>query len=195
MPKAEKLGYEYRGRKLGEEVEVEYDGEIVKGKIIGFDDEEDSVSFMAVSINSNDSYEIKNNCWVSHYLEGEEESRYDWISEEDILNIEIKLDETHDSILPEQQPSTTPINPLQEIRKIIDNEPVKLELFSEEFCVSLYETEVPITWSKKDGLQLITEICKVDLDLSMMKEVVQVMEIIESNLSWFAGMLVIGEGK
>lgn len=185
MPKAEKLGYEFRGRKLGEEVEVEYYGEIVKVKIIGFEHScnvEDR--FMAINVNTYDKTKIKDSICATHYLECEEDSIYDWFSEEDIL-----------SSKGEQQSSTAPINPLQEIRKIIDNQPVKFELFSEEFCVSLYETEVPITWNKKDGLQLTTEICKVDLDLSMMKEVVQAMEVIESNLSWFTRMLMIGEGK
>jgi len=80
-------------------------------------------------------------------------------------------------------------NPLLEIRKSIGNETFKFEVYGESFCISLCDSEVPITWDNKRGLQLICEICDVDLTPDMIADVKNVMQIIEDNLDWFKSCL------
>ena len=79
----------------------------------------------------------------------------------------------------------TQLNVIQQIRNVIDNATVKVEFFSEEFCISLYDSEIPICWDKQNGLYLLTETMSVNLTHDMMIEILDVMKIIDSNLEWF----------
>ena len=76
----------------------------------------------------------------------------------------------------------TQLNVIQQIRNVIDNVTVKVEFFSEEFCVSLYDSEIPICWDKQNGLYLLTEIMSGNITHDTMIEILYVMRIIESNL-------------
>ena len=77
------------------------------------------------------------------------------------------------------------LNIIQQIRKAINGHNVKLEFFQEEFCVSLYDSEIPICWDKQNGIHLLTETFSGNLTHDMMIEILDVMKIIDSNLEWF----------
>ena len=72
-----------------------------------------------------------------------------------------------------------------QIKNAIEGQPFKYEYYSEgSFCVSLYESEVPICYYKGE-LHLDTEICSVNITYDMMEEILKVMSIIEDNLDFF----------
>ena len=79
----------------------------------------------------------------------------------------------------------TQLNVIQQIRNVIDGATVKVEFFSDEFCVSLYDSEIPICWDKENGLYLLTETMSGNIDHDMMVEILSVMDIIKENLDWF----------
>ena len=79
----------------------------------------------------------------------------------------------------------TQLNVIQQIRYAINCMNVKVEFFSEEFCVSLYDSEIPICWDKQNGLYLLTETMSGDITHDMMVEILSVMDIIKENLDWF----------
>ena len=83
----------------------------------------------------------------------------------------------------------TQLNVIQQIRNAIDNVTVKVEFFSEEFCVSLYDSEIPICWDKQNGLYLLTETMSGNIDHEVMVEILSVMDIIRDNLNWFTEIL------
>ena len=83
----------------------------------------------------------------------------------------------------------TQLNIIQQIRNVIDNATVKVEFFSEEFCVNLYDSEIPICWDKQNGLYLLTETMSGNIDREMMVEILSVMDIIKENLNWFTEIL------
>ena len=79
----------------------------------------------------------------------------------------------------------TVVNPLVQIKNAIEGQPFKYEYYSEgSFCVSLYESEVPICYYKGE-LHLDTETCSTNLDIGMVEEVAKVMKIVEDNLDFF----------
>ena len=77
------------------------------------------------------------------------------------------------------------LNIIQQIRKAINGHNVKLEFFQEEFCVSLYDSEIPICWDKQNGVYLLTETMSGNIYSDMVVEILDVIKIIESNLEWF----------
>ena len=81
------------------------------------------------------------------------------------------------------------LNIIQQIRKAINGHNVKLEFFQEEFCVSLYDSEIPICWDKKNGLYLLTKTMSGNIYSDMVVEILDVIKIIESNLEWFIGCM------
>ena len=93
--------------------------------------------------------------------------------------------------IPEEITSTiqTQLNVIRQIRNVIDNATVKIEFFSEDFCVSLYDSEIPICWDKENGLYLLTETMSGNIYHDMMVEILSVMDIIRDNLNWFTGIL------
>lgn len=176
--------YEYMGFELGDKVVHKKNDKI--GVIIGFDIKNKDV---CISISEKGRFTFYNerefypDYWY-FYDNIDVETDYFWSRIEYIEKLpkKSKLEEKINL-------NVNIINPLIEIRKIIKNETFKLELYSEEFCISLYDSEVPITWSKKSGLQLDYEICNVNLTLDMVQEVKDVMELIQNNLKWFTNML------
>lgn len=77
------------------------------------------------------------------------------------------------------------INPLIKIKEVIGGQPFKYEYYSEgSFCVSLYESEVPITYYN-GKLEFDPEICNTTLTRDMVEEVAKVMLIVEENLEFF----------
>ena len=81
------------------------------------------------------------------------------------------------------------LNIIQQIKKAINGHNVKLEFFQEEFCVSLYDSEIPICWDRKNGVYLLTETMSGNIYSDMVVEILDVIEIIESNLEWFIGCM------
>lgn len=81
------------------------------------------------------------------------------------------------------------LNIIQQIRKAINGHNVKLEFFQEEFCISLYDSEVPICWDKQNGLYILTEAMSGNIDHEMTIEILSVMDIIKENLNWFTEIL------
>ena len=76
-------------------------------------------------------------------------------------------------------------SPLIKIKNTIEGQPFKYEYYSEDsFCVSLYESEVPICFYKEQ-LHLDVEICSVNITRDMMEEILKVMKVIEENLEFF----------
>ena len=103
------------------------------------------------------------------------------------MNYEMKKDWIEEyEITPIMQ---TQLNIIQQIRNVIDNATVKVEFFSEEFCVSLYDSEIPICWDKQNGLYILTETMSGNIDHEMMVEILSVMDIIRDNLNWFTEIL------
>ena len=104
-----------------------------------------------------------------------------------IMNYEMKEDWIEEyEITPTIQ---TQLNVIQQIRYAINCMNVKVEFFSEEFCVSLYDSEIPICWDKQNGLYLLTETMNGDITHDMMVEILSVMDIIRDNLNWFTEIL------
>ena len=162
--KIEQIGYEYRGYKLGQMTD--------RGMIIGFDTRfTDTYSIIAVKSNMSCGT-VQDSGFVDVVLEGYEHSKYEWCNFGEI------------KILEESQP-----NPLQLIRKTINGHTVKLELFSEEFRISLYDSEIPICWNKDDGVHILTEVMNSNIYSDMINEIAEVVKIIEDNLEWFKGCL------
>ena len=87
-----------------------------------------------------------------------------------------------EEIIPTMQ---TQLNIIQQIRRAVSGHNVKLEFFQEEFCVSLYDSEIPICWDKQNGLYILTETMSGNIDHEMMVEILSVMDIIKENLDWF----------
>ena len=164
-------GYEYRGFKLGQMT--------IYGKIIGFDTR--NVTPFIVTDNNIDEHNIplSESSYVSVILKGYEDFEFSWFSEKEL---QLVNDDN-----PEELPpiSKTQLNIIQQIRNVIDNATVKIEFFSEEFCVSLYDSEIPICWDKQNGLYLLTETMSGDITHDMMVEILSVMDIIKENLDWF----------
>ena len=150
-------GYECRGFKLGQMTNY--------GKIIGFDTRcVDFGKFIATDNNMNIiKTTICNSEYVTTILSGHENSSYAWFSNREIELIE-NIEECKE-IIPTIQ---TQLNVIQQIRNVIDNVTVKVEFFSEEFCVSLYDSEIPICWDKQNGLYLLTETMSGNIDHEMM---------------------------
>ena len=168
-------GYEYRGFKLGQMTN--------NGKIIGFDTK--NVVPFIVSDNNIDKHSIalSESNYVDIILNGYEDSEFSWFSEKELQLV----DGSNQVELP--QTSKTQLNIIQQIRNIIDNATVKIEFFSEEFCVSLYDSEIPICWDKQNGLYLLTETMSGDITHDMMVEILSVMDIIKENLDWFTEII------
>ena len=156
----EQLGYEYRGYKLGQMTD--------RGMIIGFDTRvADTCSFITVESNMSCGT-VQDSGFVDIILKGYEHSKYEWCNFDEI------------EVLEESQP-----NPIQLIRKAINGHTVKFELFSEEFCISLYDSEIPICWNKDDGVHILTEVMNSNIYSDMVSEIAEVVKIIEENLDWF----------
>jgi hypothetical protein len=164
-------GYECRGFKLGQMTN--------NGKIIGFDTR--NISPFIVTDNNIDEHSIvlSESKYVSVILKGYEDSEFSWFGEK-----ELKL--VGDSNQEELPPiSKTQLNVIHQIRNVIDNATVKVEFFSEEFCISLYNSEIPICWDKQNGVYILTETMSGNLTHDMMIEILDVMKIVDSNLEWF----------
>jgi len=160
--KIEQLGYEYRGYKLGQMTD--------KGMIIGFDTRcNDNCSFIAIKYDKS-LYNLEDSQYANVILEGQNCSKHQWWSAYEI------------EILEESQSQP---NPIQLIRKAVNGHTVKLELFSEEFAISLYDSEVPICWNKDDGVHILTEVMNSNIYSDMISEIAEVVKIIEDNLEWF----------
>ena len=158
-------GFEYNGFKLGQMTN--------KGKIIGFEIGTNSDLFIATTSGYTDCNDaIKNSEFASVVLSGYEDYGFEWsyqgeLSDETIPTIQIQL------------------NIIQQIRKAINGHNVKLEFFQEEFCVSLYDSEIPICWDKQNGVYLLTKTMSGNIYSDMVVEILDVIKIIESNLEWF----------
>ena len=149
------------------------------GKIIGFYNS-DVGSFIATdSAIDENNITLSESKYVSVILKGYECFDFSWFSEKELRII-------NDNNSEERTPTIqTQLNVIQKIRNIIDNATVKVEFFSEEFCVNLYDSEIPICWDKQNGLYLLTETMSGNITHDMMIEILDVMRIIESNLEWF----------
>ena len=162
--KIEQLGYEYRGYKLGQMTD--------RGMIIGFDTRfTDTYSFITVESNMS-CRTVQDAAFVDVVLKGYENSKYEWCNSDEVKTLEVS------------QP-----NPLQLIRKAVNGHTVKLELFAEEFCISLYDSEIPICWNKDDGIHILTEVMNSNIYADMISEIGEVVKIIEDNLEWFDGCM------
>jgi len=165
--KIEQICYEYRGFKLGQMTD--------KGMIIGFDTSFEEHKFIAIYNSDNtDNKTISNNLYIDVALVGYESSKFSWYSKNEIEIVE---------------DYTLQTNPLRLIRKAINGHTVKLELFAEEFCVSLYDSEIHICWNKDDGVHILTEVMNGTIYSGMISEIAEVVKIIEDNLGWFKGCL------
>ena len=173
MYKIKEEGYEYKGYKLGQMTD--------KGMIIGFDTRENIYDFIATDSDSEDNgYGISESDYAHIILKGYKNSHFSWLSESELELIE--ENEKFKEIIPTMQ---TQLNVIQQIRKAINGHNVKLEFFQEEFCVSLYDSEIPICWDKQNGIHLLTETFSGNLTHDMMIEILDVMKIIDGNLEWF----------
>ena len=170
-------GYEYRGFKLGQMTNY--------GKIIGFDTKAAVRGKYIVTDSSIDqnNKKLKNSDYANIILSKHENSKFSWFNESRIYLIRKSN--------PEELPpiSKTQLNIIRQIRNVINNATVKVEFFSEEFCVSLYDSEIPICWDKQNGLYLLTETMSGNIDHEMMVEILSVMDIIRDNLNWFTEIL------
>ena len=148
-----------------------------KGMIIGFDTSFEEHKFIAICNSDNtDNKTISNNLYICVALVGYESSNFSWYSKNEIEIVEDYTLQT--------QP-----NPIQLIRKAVNGHTVKLELFAEEFCISLYDSEIPICWNKDDGVHILTEVMNSNIYSDMISEIAEVLKIIEDNLEWFKGCL------
>ena len=168
-------GYERRGFKLGQMTNY--------GKIIGFDIKNIDLFVATDSTIDEHNIPLSESSYVSVILKGYEDSDFSWFSGKELQVIGDNS--------PEEIASTIQIqlNVIQQIRNIIDNATVKVEFFSEEFCVNLYDSEIPICWDKQNGLYLLTETMSGNIDHEMMVEILSVMDIIRDNLNWFTEIL------
>ena len=165
-------GFEYNGFKLGQMTNC--------GKIIGFDTNAiGGIQSIATDCDIDGrTVSIDKSNYVTIILDKFEDSCFSWFNESDI--------ETITGIIPTMQ---TQLNIIQQIRKAINGHNVKLEFFQEEFCVSLYDSEIPICWDKQNGLYLLTETMSGNIYSDMVVEILDVIKIIESNLEWFIGCM------
>ena len=164
-------GYECRGFKLGQMTN--------NGKIIGFCIKNVD-SFVATDITIDEhNIPLSESSYVNVILKGCEDLDFSWFSEKELRIIN---DNNSEEIIPTIQ---TQLNVIHQIRNVIDNATVKVEFFQEEFCVSLYDSEVPICWDKQNGVYLLTETMSGNITHGMMIEILDVMRIIDSNLEWF----------
>lgn len=155
-------GYEYKGYKLGQMTD--------KGMIIGFD-KKCTLDCSFIAVESDKSiFNIEDFGYASVILERYNCSMYQWWCANEI--------EASEEL--QNKP-----NPIQLIRKAVNGHNVKLEFFQEEFCVSLYDSEIPICWDKRNGIHLLTETFSGNLTHDMMIEILDVMKIIDSNSEWF----------
>ena len=161
-------GFEHRGYKLGQMTNY--------GKIIGFDTNAiDGMQSIATNSDIDEhTVSIDKSNYVTIILDKFEDSCFSWFDESDI--------ETIIEIIPTIQ---IQLNIIQQIRKAINGHNVKLEFFQEEFCVSLYDSEIPICWDKQNGVYLLTETMSGNIYSDMVVEILDVIKIIESNLEWF----------
>ena len=161
-------GFEYKGFKLGQMTNY--------GKIIGFDtDAIDGIQSIATDCDIDEhTFLINESDYITIILDKFEDSCFSWFNESDI--------ETITEIIPTIQ---IQLNIIQQIRKAINGHNVKLEFFQEEFCVSLYDSEIPICWDKQNGVYLLTETMSGNIYSDMVVEILDVIKIIESNLEWF----------
>ena len=168
-------GYEYKGFKLGQMTN--------KCKIIGFDTINIEPSIVTDSNIDGNDIKLSESEYVSVILKGYEDSEFSWFSGKELQVIGDNS--------PEEITSTmkTQLNVIQQIRNVIDNSTIKVEFFSEEFCVSLYDSEIPICWDKQNGLYILTETMSGNIDHEMMVEILSVMDIIRDNLNWFTEIL------
>lgn len=164
-------GYEYRGFKLGQMTN--------NGKIIGFDTRD--ISPFIVTDNNIDEHSIvlSESKYVNVILKGYEDSEFSWFGEKEL---QLVNDDNSEELPPI---SKTQLNIILQIRNVIDDATVKVEFFLEEFCVSLYDSEIPICWDKENGLYLLTETMSGNITHDMMVEILSVMDIINENLDWF----------
>ena len=158
-------GYEYKGYKLGQMTD--------KGMIIGFEIGTNSDLFVAITYGNTDCNDsIKHSEFVNIILNGYEDYGFDWINKSELA----------DEIIPTIQMQ---VDIIQQIRKTINGHNVKLEFFQEEFCVSLYDSEIPICWDKQNGIHLLTKTMSGNIYSDMVVEILDVIKIIDSNLEWF----------
>lgn len=76
----------------------------------------------------------------------------------------------------------TVVNPLIQIKEIVGEHPFKVEYYSkEDFCVSLYDSEVDIIYCE-GRLNLDTDVA---LTRDMVEDVLKVMKVIEESLNFF----------
>ena len=168
-------GYEYRGFKLGQMTN--------NGKIIGFDIKNVDIFVATDSTIDEHNIPLSESIYVSVILKGCEDLDFSWFNEKELRIINYNNSE-------ERTPTIqTQLNTIQQIRNVIDNATVKIEFFSEELCVSLYDSEIPICWDKQNGLYLLTETMSGDITHDMMVEILSVMDIIKENLDWFTEIL------
>ena len=168
-------GYECRGFKLGQMTN--------NGKIIRFDTK-NVESFIATdSVIDEHNIPLLESSYVNVILKGYEDSDFGWFSGKEL---QVIGDNSPEEITSTMQ---TQLNVIQQIRNVIDNATVKIEFFSEEFCVNLYDSEIPICWDKQNGLYLLTETMSGDITHDMMVEILSVMDIIKENLNWFTEIL------
>ena len=168
-------GYEYGGFKLGQMTK--------EGKIIGFDIKNID-SFVATDSTIDEhNIPLSESSYVNVILKGYEDSDFSWFSGKELQVID---DNSLEEIIPNIQ---TQLNVIQQIRNVIDNSTIKVEFFSEEFCVSLYDSEIPICWDKQNGLYILTETMSGNITHDMMVEILSVMDIIRDNLNWFTEIL------
>jgi len=178
-------GYEYGGFKLGQMTNC--------GKIIGFDTKNVKCFIATDSVIDEHNITLSESSYVNVILKGCEDLDFSWFSKKELKLID-------DNSPKEISTMQTQLNVIQQIRYVIDNATVKVEFFSEEFCVSLYDSEIPICWDKQNGLYLLTETMNGNIDHEMMVEILSVMDIIKDNLNWFTEILglkveVNNEGK
>ena len=168
-------GYKYRGFKLGQMTNY--------GKIIGFDTK-NTIPFIVTDNNIDEhSIVLSESRYVDIILNGYEDSEFSWFGEKEL---QLVNDGKCEEITSTMQ---TQLNVIHQIRNVIDNATVKVEFFSEEFCVSLYDSEIPICWDKQNGLYILTETMSGNIDHEMTIEILSVMDIIKENLNWFTEIL------
>ena len=153
------------------------------GKIIGFDIKNVDIFVATDSTIDEHNIPLSESSYVSVILKGYEDSDFSWFSGKELQAIG---DNSPEEITSTMQ---TQLNVIQQIRNVIDNVTVKVEFFSEEFCVNLYDSEIPICWDKQNGLYLLTETMSGDITHDMMVEILSVMDIIKENLNWFTEIL------
>ena len=119
--------------------------------------------------------------WIEGFIDWEATSKLNSPSK---LSANTKLeDSTVENLVNGYKKAT--ISPLVQIKNVIECQPFKYEYYSEgSFCVSLYESEVPITYYN-GKLEFDPEICNTTLTRDMVEEVAKVMLIVEENLEFF----------